>query len=474
MNSTNLEELVPQLEGLDADQLKNIVSSLEILLQKTREHITAKAKSATPASTSRPPVAVVDDNLYRFYPRPDIDTKLLSEVHDFVKSLKYHPSSSRPHSPEIHLFGSHKYGFNRQSDDVLPTPIQPGSPLCVLVGVVSGIVGIDFNCILINHYRNCKCHLGRHKDDEKCLDRSSPIAAVSLGATRRLHIFLNEAKNKPAKTLTLTHGSLFTMEPGFQDLYYHSIPEGRKSFDNETGPRYSITLRRIIPSDTVPASDKGCTAEETPATVSLEEEEDIPSNEPHKSVTEAPDTVVFGSSLLKGLDEKLLSKYSKNFKVYCHRGARVSDIYEDVEKVQNMGELDTSKVSGVFLLCGGNDLENLKRDDDIKFVYEDIEDLVELTREAFPNAKIHIVSSIPRRSQYSSHIRNMHRLNYWLNSFCKKMSIRFVDIFSFFVVKLESSWILNTKLFNGSELHFSKTGDSVLAKVLIGVANMPR
>ena len=191
---------------------------------------------------------------------------------------------------------------------------------------------------------------------------------------------------------------------------------------------------------------------------------------------EALDTFVFGSSLLKGLDENTMSKYSKNFKVFCHPGACVSDIYEDVEKMQNSLEYDTTKVSSVFLLCGGNDLEKLKNDttSSIKFVFEDIEDLVDLTREVFPNAKIHLISAIPRRSQYSSHIRNMHRLNYWLNKFCKKKSLRFVDIFSFFVNKLESGvWKLNRKLFNGSMLHFSRIGDSVLAKVLIGVANLP-
>ena len=138
-------------------------------------------------------------------------------------------------------------------------------------------------------------------------------------------------------------------------------------------------------------------------------------------------------------------------------------------------EYDTTKVSGVFLLCGGNDLEKLKNDSNIKFVFEDVEDLVDLTREVFPNAKINIISTIPRRCQYSSHIRNMHRLNYWLNRFCKKKSLRFIDIFSFFVVKLDSGiWELSRKLFNGSRLHFSRIGDSVLAKVLIGVANLPR
>ena len=99
---------------------------------------------------------------------------------------------------------------------------------------------------------------------------------------------------------------------------------------------------------------------------------------------------------------------------------------------------------------------------------------MELTREVFPLAKINFISLIPRRSQYESHIRYMHQVNDWLNSFCKKESIRFVDIFSFFVHKTSSSWMLNDKLFNSSILHFSRIGDSVLAKVLMGVANKPR
>ena len=68
----------------------------------------------------------------------------------------------------------------------------------------------------------------------------------------------------------------------------------------------------------------------------------------------------------------------------------------------------------------------------------------------------------------------MHEVNDWLNIFCKKESFRFVDIFSFFLLKTTSTWMLNDKLFNTSKLHFSHIGDSVLAKVLIGVANKPR
>ncbi len=74
---------------------------------------------------------------------------------------------------------------------------------------------------------------------------------------------------------------------------------------------------------------------------------------------------------------------------------------------------------------------------------------------------------------YKKHISNMHTVNNWIRKFCKKENVRFVDIFSFFLTKTSKEWWLNEKLFNRSKLHFSKVGDSVLAKVLIGVANLP-
>ena len=99
--------------------------------------------------------------------------------------------------------------------------------------------------------------------------------------------------------------------------------------------------------------------------------------------------------------------------------------------------------------------------------------LFKLTREVFPQAKINVISLIPRRIKYRTHISNMHSLNEWLKNICKERSFRFVDIFSFFLVKKPDIWSLNLKVFNRSNLHFSKIGDSVLAKVLIGVANRP-
>ncbi len=58
---------------------------------------------------------------------------------------------------------------------------------------------------------------------------------------------------------------------------------------------------------------------------------------------------------------------------------------------QSSALYDTAIVSNVFLLCGGNDLENFDKSysnkENIKFLFEDMEDLVELTRKVFPLAK---------------------------------------------------------------------------------------
>ena len=113
-------------------------------------------------------------------------------------------------------------------------------------------------------------------------------------------------------------------------------------------------------------------------------------------------------------------------------------------------------------------------DSDIKRIFEDIYDLIILTKQVFPVAKINFFSLVPRKASYLTHIRNMHKFNDLLSEMCKKESIRFVDIFSFFLKKTPTMWLLDLNLFNRDGIHLNPVGTSVLAKVLIGVANQPR
>ena len=329
-----------------------------------------------------------------------------------------------------------------------------------LLKFIAIVITLDFK------YRNLHCSLGPHKDDETSLDPTSPISALSLGASRRLQISLDADKNKVMHTIELASRSLCSMLPGFQNSYYHSIAPGRKSVKKEKGERYSITFRRILPDAVEENEEKEEEIEEVPTS-------DIKKQVPDKDKS-TPDTLVFGSSLAKELDETLLSKYKKIFGVFSNSGARVQDITNDVKRVKENGTLDVQKVSSLFFVCGGNDIENLQKDSDIQNVYRDYENLVNVAKDVFPAAKINIVSLIPRRARYRAHINNMYEMNEWLEDFCLEHSFRFVNIFSHFILKLPHIWLLNRKLFNDSHLHFNKVGNSVLAKVLIGVANSPR
>ncbi len=139
----------------------------------------------------------------------------------------------------------------------------------------------------------------------------------------------------------------------------------------------------------------------------------------------------------------------------------------EIEKDDNV---DCHAVTCIFLVCGGNDIENAKNIDNVK---EDYKKLLVYAQQAFPNAAINVVSLIPRRPKYNNHIDDMHAMNDWVLSHCENYGIRFVDIFHFFVDKLSRK--LNYKLINSRDkLHFTKVGDSVLGKVLIAVANRPR
>ena len=470
----SIDRLSNKLDGVNPNELTHLLTSLENIIATTRNMLAKKTPPPPPhpptPSPATPEATPKIGDLLQYSPQP-LDDSLVARVHTHLKGLTYHPNPTSPNSPEIFLYGDHPYKYNQQSAGIFPTPIISSLPMAELLVAVNGLLNTSYNSILINKYKNLHCHLVAHKDDEKSLDPTSPISTLSLGATRRFVISLNDKKTVE-QTVTLESRSLCTMLPGFQDAYYHAIAPGRNSMKREKGVRYSITFRRILSQSNkttdLPNIDEEGEEDEEEEEDGEEEEED------DDDETDSPDTLVFGSSLTKELDQTKLSKYDKNFKVFSHSGASVKDIMKDVQSVRDTGTLKSSKVKSVFFVCGGNDIENLYNDSDIKDVCKDYEHLVKLTKDIFPHAKINIISLIPRRAKYRSHIDNMYEMNTWLCNFSRENSFRFVNIFSHFLLKLPHIWLLNRKLFNNSRLHFNKVGNSVLAKVLIGVANSPR
>ncbi|WP_350561855.1 alpha-ketoglutarate-dependent dioxygenase AlkB [Psychrobacter sp. CAL346-MNA-CIBAN-0220] len=102
-----------------------------------------------------------------------------------------------------------------------------------------------FNACLLNYYPSGSEAMGYHADNEKELGAQPLIAALSLGATRKM-LF----KHKPVKyeelqdkvALHLTSGKLIVMAGITQQYWKHSIPKTKKVADG----RISLTFRRIL------------------------------------------------------------------------------------------------------------------------------------------------------------------------------------------------------------------------------------
>lgn len=97
-------------------------------------------------------------------------------------------------------------------------------------------------------YKDGHDHMGEHRDDEKELDPSCPIASVSLGAARDFIFRHRDSRGKrssrkiePVK-LELAHGSLLLMNPPTNTFWYHSLPVRKKILS----PRINLTFRRIL------------------------------------------------------------------------------------------------------------------------------------------------------------------------------------------------------------------------------------
>lgn len=102
-------------------------------------------------------------------------------------------------------------------------------------------LGVEFNSVLANLYRDGRDAMGWHSDDEPELGPKPVIASVSLGAARR---FALKHRSDPDRRLTLAlpHGSLLVMAGETQRNYRHALPRTAKP----VGERINLTFRRIL------------------------------------------------------------------------------------------------------------------------------------------------------------------------------------------------------------------------------------
>lgn len=119
-----------------------------------------------------------------------------------------------------------------------PRPWHPA--LLPLRAELACLLGVEFNSVLANRYRDGRDAMGWHSDDERELGPCPVIASVSLGATRR---FVLKHRREPGRKLglDLPNGSLLVMRGDTQAHYRHALPRTARALAD----RINLTFRHI-------------------------------------------------------------------------------------------------------------------------------------------------------------------------------------------------------------------------------------
>lgn len=102
-------------------------------------------------------------------------------------------------------------------------------------------LGLGFNSVLANLYRNGRDSVAWHSDDEPELGRNPVIASLSLGAERRFALRHKSRGDLEPVRLDLPNGSLLLMAGETQHHWQHQLSKTAR----RVGPRINLTFRRV-------------------------------------------------------------------------------------------------------------------------------------------------------------------------------------------------------------------------------------
>ncbi|KRY10197.1 Alpha-ketoglutarate-dependent dioxygenase alkB -like protein 2 [Trichinella patagoniensis] len=133
----------------------------------------------------------------------------------------------------------------RFSGNVIPA--KPwNAVILALRNLVSEIAKCDFNFVLINRYKDGHDYIGEHRDNEKELDPSSPIASVTVGEKRDFIFKHYRVNHQPASAsekvcIALEHGSMLLISADTNRHWSHSLPKRRHC----QNVRINFTFRKM-------------------------------------------------------------------------------------------------------------------------------------------------------------------------------------------------------------------------------------
>lgn len=104
-------------------------------------------------------------------------------------------------------------------------------------------LGLAFNSVLLNYYRDGLDSVAWHSDNEAELGPDPLIASLSLGTPRRFELKHRVRRELPRRQMILADGSLLLMGHGLQRYWQHQIPKE----PGLSGARLNLTFRLIKP-----------------------------------------------------------------------------------------------------------------------------------------------------------------------------------------------------------------------------------
>ncbi|KAA5531778.1 alpha-ketoglutarate-dependent dioxygenase AlkB [Paenimyroides baculatum] len=103
-------------------------------------------------------------------------------------------------------------------------------------------IGLKFNAVLLNLYRNGNDGVSWHSDKIDKSGINPIIASVTFGETRMFRLRHKFRKDVPQLEIPLYHGSFLTMAGKTNSFWEHAVPKTAK----EVLPRINLTFRRVI------------------------------------------------------------------------------------------------------------------------------------------------------------------------------------------------------------------------------------
>jgi alkylated DNA repair dioxygenase AlkB len=124
----------------------------------------------------------------------------------------------------------------------ISNPMPWTDELLMIKQVVEPLVGIKFNSVLLNYYRDGNDSVAWHSDKESILGDRPVIASVSFGQVRSFDI-RNKLDHKEHYSVRLEHGSFLLMKAGLQEAFEHRIAKSLKPMK----ARVNLTFRMVTP-----------------------------------------------------------------------------------------------------------------------------------------------------------------------------------------------------------------------------------